>query len=192
MALSERQSQIVEAAINIIAEQGIQNLTTKRLAADLQVTEPALYRHFKNKQDILKHIIGYFQDTMSPVMNKLNSTGSAPDKIINFIKDHFSLLETKPSLAKIIFVEPIFHNDFQLKNTILTMMTNSQEKIHKVIQQGIDQNKFRSDISAVNLTRIIIGSMKLIVTQWSMSGMMFNLSSEGVKLAEDIRILIQK
>ena len=50
---TDRQVEIIEAATRRIDQYGIQNLTIKNLASDINVTEPALYRHFKRKDDIL-------------------------------------------------------------------------------------------------------------------------------------------
>ena len=43
---SDRQIEIMEAATARIDTYGIQNLTIKNLAADIGLSEPALYRHF--------------------------------------------------------------------------------------------------------------------------------------------------
>lgn len=191
MELSKRQQQIVEAAIRIIADNGIQSLTTKRLATEIGVTEPALYRHFENKHEILQTIISYFKITMMPVLQKLRASKPDAECIFTFVKEHFQLLESKPYLAKVIFAEPIFQNDTILKNSILAMMTDSQTVLHETIQTAARDGKLRLDISAVNMTRLIAGSMRLLVTQWSMSGMMFNLNSEGSHLANDIYKMIR-
>ena len=52
-----RQLQIIQESITLIAEKGIQGLTMKNLASAIGVSEPALYRHFKSKNDILSGII---------------------------------------------------------------------------------------------------------------------------------------
>ena len=44
---TERQIEIMEAAIKRIDCCGIQELTIKNLAADINLSEAALYRHFK-------------------------------------------------------------------------------------------------------------------------------------------------
>ena len=51
--MTERQKTIVEAAIKLIDEGGIQNVTMKNIAARLDITEPAIYRHFASKNEIL-------------------------------------------------------------------------------------------------------------------------------------------
>jgi len=48
-----RQIEIMEAATLRIDHYGIQELTIKNLAADIGLSEAALYRHSKSKNDIM-------------------------------------------------------------------------------------------------------------------------------------------
>jgi len=49
---------IVQAALNLLDEVGIEGLSTRRLAAELGVKGPSLYWHFKNKNELLAHMSG--------------------------------------------------------------------------------------------------------------------------------------
>ena len=55
MEFSPRQIEIMEASIELVGEKGIQNFTTKKLAAKIGFTEPAIYRHFGNKNVVMGH-----------------------------------------------------------------------------------------------------------------------------------------
>ncbi len=46
-------SMVVEAALKLLDEAGLDGLTTRRLAEELGVQGPALYWHFKNKQELI-------------------------------------------------------------------------------------------------------------------------------------------
>ena len=48
--------QVVRAALGLLDEVGLDGLTLRRLAAELDVQAPALYWHFANKQDLLDHM----------------------------------------------------------------------------------------------------------------------------------------
>ena len=47
---------MVRAALRLLDEAGLDGLTLRRLAAELDVKAPALYWHFVNKQDLLDHM----------------------------------------------------------------------------------------------------------------------------------------
>src|SRR6478735_7134753 len=44
---------VIRAALALLDEVGLEGLTVRRLAAQLGVQNPALYWHFKNKQEML-------------------------------------------------------------------------------------------------------------------------------------------
>jgi len=48
--------QVVRAALLLLDEAGLDGLTLRRLAAELDVKAPALYWHFASKQDLLDHM----------------------------------------------------------------------------------------------------------------------------------------
>ena len=64
MSLTKRQSEIIDAALKLTAEGGIQNLTIKNLGNALGITEPAIYRHFRSKSEIVRTMIGRFDEAV--------------------------------------------------------------------------------------------------------------------------------
>ena len=187
---SKRQQQIIETAIKLIADKGIQNLTTKNLAKEIGITEPALYRHFYNKSEILIGVIEYFKIKMQPAIKKLNRSTNSLNKIESFILEHLKIISKNPNFAKVIFSEANFQNEENLILKMNNMMKQSHIILEKVVQTGQSRNEIRTDISSLSMIRMIIGSMRLLVTQWSMSGMIFNLETEGEQLCTDMKKLI--
>jgi TetR/AcrR family transcriptional regulator, tetracycline repressor protein len=47
---------MITAALKLLDETGLEGLTLRRLAADLGVQAPAIYWHFKSKQELLDHM----------------------------------------------------------------------------------------------------------------------------------------
>ncbi|MCD6181733.1 MAG: TetR/AcrR family transcriptional regulator [Candidatus Cloacimonetes bacterium] len=187
---SKRQQQIIETAIKLIAEKGIQNLTIKNISKEIGITEPALYRHFDNKLEILKGIIQYFSIIMKPAFESMQKENQPIQQIENFFFSHLRILNNNYNFAKVIFSESNFQNDETLINSINIMMNKSQQKIKSVILQGQAINEIHSEQNALNISRIIIGSLRFLVIQWTMSGMVFDLEGEGLQLWNDIKKLI--
>jgi TetR/AcrR family tetracycline transcriptional repressor len=49
--------EVVRTAIRLLDEVGLEGLSLRRLAKELGVQAPALYWHFKNKQELLDHMV---------------------------------------------------------------------------------------------------------------------------------------
>ncbi|MGB9592440.1 MAG: TetR/AcrR family transcriptional regulator, partial [Candidatus Kryptoniota bacterium] len=52
-----RQEEIKRAFLEIVDGEGLHNLSTRKLAEKVGVTEGALFRHFRSKRDIILSII---------------------------------------------------------------------------------------------------------------------------------------
>lgn len=59
---------VVSAALQLLNEAGLDGLTTRRLAEALGVQGPALYWHFKNKQELIDEMaLALLQDAYGPM-----------------------------------------------------------------------------------------------------------------------------
>ena len=191
MKLSKRQSEIIEISIGVIADNGIQSLTIKNIASAVGISEPAIYRHFKSKFDILDAVLDTFQEISLGVIENENAQpiGSL-DKIGHFIADRYKRCSENPKLAKVMFSEESFQYDERLSKKVLKIMHSHKEKMHTVITEGQNNGEIRNDIDALSLFRIIFGPMRLLIKQWCLSGFAFNLQKEGEKLWEAERQMV--
>jgi AcrR family transcriptional regulator len=60
----ERRRQIAEAALDIIAEQGVHQLTTLEIARRVGIADGSLFRHFADKKEIVAAAIDSFEQMM--------------------------------------------------------------------------------------------------------------------------------
>ena len=189
---TKRQQHIIEAAIGIIAENGIQYLTIKNLARKINVTEGAIYRHFNTKLDILVGILTFFKNRIEK--NFISSTSKTPpiDTLLNIISKQIDNFAKNPTIAAVIFSEEIFQNDKLLSDTVFSIMKNNLETIVTIIQAGQQNGQIRNDIPAKQLTNMAIGSLRLLVTRWRLSGFAFDLRAEGKILTQSIRSILTK
>jgi len=191
---SERQQQIIKAAIELIAEKGIQQLTIKNLANKIGLAEGALYRHFDSKIDILLGILAMFKANRSVSLDKIKSSKKldALTKIQSLFEQRFTQFTETPSTTAVIFSEEIFQNDKRLSEKVFSIMQESQNIIQQIIEGGQQDGQLRNDISAKQLSLLITGALRLIVTQWRLSGFEFDLQEEGNKLWQSIKQIVMK
>lgn len=193
MEMTARQQDIINAAINIISREGFQDLTTKHLAELVGVSEAALYRHFDSKTDLLHKILEYFQSLAQDAMGNIHNEICDPlEQVKAFVINRYKLFMDNPDLAKVMFSEEIFQNDRSLAEHNLSIMHVHRDQLLKSIRQAQKQGQIRNDLEPIQLFRIIVGSMRLLVTQWQLCGYQFELKQEGEKLWDTIIKIIIK
>jgi len=187
-AYTTRQLQIIHAAVDLIAAGGMSSLTMNHIASKIDVTEPALYRHFKSKKDIL---LG--------VLNLIRQNGKVPEETAKtgwdlieciMLKRIMSFTET-PGLAAIIFSEEIFSGDNDLSQQIKALMKETQEKLFRVIQMAQEEGGVRQDIEAKHIALMVIGSFRFLVTQWHLFGNNFDLEERVKAHFKDLRVMLK-
>lgn len=187
-----RQQDIIEAAIHIIAERGIQNLTIKKIGTALGVSEAALYRHFDSKLDILLAVLDSFENNADEVLRAFDRNDYCLAKLEHFILDRYRQFAINRDLSKVMFSEDLFQNEPKLAARMLAIMQKHKQKIVPCLEMGQANGSIRSDVHAVDLFRILIGPMRLTVTQWYLTGYDFDLEAEGRRVWQATRRLIEK
>lgn len=190
---SERQIEIIEAATKRIDEHGIQDLTIKTLAADLNLSEAALYRHFKSKNEILLGLLTYFIQEMKERLDAiLSNKDRSPSELLKDLFD--SQLKTfvqKPSVVSVIFSESIFQFNKELSSTVSSMMELMQSHIESIVKKGQTNGSFSKIVGVSTTTTIIMGGMRITVLKWKLSGHKSDLIRDGNKVLSGILKMLE-
>ncbi len=191
--LTDRQREIIEAAISLIAEKGIQELTIKNLAGKIGLSEGAIYRHFSSKLDILHGILSTFKKSKVNLLAILNKNNLTPcEKLKSLLFERFDYFEKYPAIASVIFSEELFRNDAELSSYIHDIMFFMQDVFVSIILEGQSEGIFKREISAKIMGYMITGAMRNIVLRWKHDGFSYSLKKEGEELWKTIEILIKE
>jgi len=176
---TDRQEQIIQTSLDIIAKSGIHGLTIKNISKEIGISEPAIYRHFDSKTDILLGIMSKIKESSSTSPITLpNESQTTFDVIRNAFISRAKRLTKNPSIAAVIFSESIFENNSKLTEVIRSIMEKSQLKIVRIIKKGQKLGEINDSIEAEQLALMIIGAFRLLVTKWHMSKNSFNLEEQ--------------
>lgn len=190
---TERQKEITEVALELISEKGIQGLTIKNLAKKIGITEPAIYRHYDSKIDILIAVLDLFKQNTEQLFEKeLNKGGKSIDNIVHLLTNHFASFTANPSLVSVIFSEEIFRNEPVLIAKISELISKNDNILTEIVIKGQKSGEIRNDIEAGYLSIMIMGTLRLYVKKWQLSSYAFDLSTQGKVLIDSIKLLITK
>lgn len=190
---TERQIQIIEAGLELISTKGIQALTIKNLSKKIGVTEPAIYRHFDNKIQILTTILDWLKYNSNKLFEEeYNTPGTALEKITHLFTNHFKAFVENPSLTSVIFSEEIFRNESTLIEKMSEVIEHNNRILTSIVREGQRNNEIRDDIDAESLVIMIMGTLRLYIKKWQFAGLKFNLEKEGLKIINMLKVLIAK
>jgi len=191
--MTKRQEEIITASINLISEKGIQGLTIKNLSKEIHISEPAIYRHFESKTDILIHLLDNFKNMVLETTKIIqNDNDTSWNKIHKLLGGYYRKFAETPSLVSVIFAEEIFKNEKVLSDKVLEILNINEKMLLKLIVEGQAKKELRNDIDKKYLALLIIGSLRLLVKKWELNHNNFDIIKEGEMLFVELEKLLKK
>jgi AcrR family transcriptional regulator len=189
---SKRQIEIINIAIELVAQNGIQELTIKNISKKIGLVESAIYRHFKSKQDILLGILDIFKNSKENIFSDVRNKNHSPSvQLKKLFENRFKYFSQNPAIASVIFAEDFFRNDKRLSKMVYEIMQEYQLIIRRIIEAGQQNGDIRSDLKSEQLSIILTGSLRVVVTQWRLAEFTFDLINEGQKMWDTLEMMIK-
>lgn len=174
--LTNRQEEIINAAIQIIAEQSASALSMRGVAELVGISEPALYRHFENKDDLLLKLIAYInqhqqatlQKTSSPDKHALEQLEELLERIIENYTQYWPLTTT-------LYATGMFYSNRELMDEHSSVIESSMISIERLIEKSRAARDVNEKMTVNQMALVIFGSMRLLTERWIMSERDFDL-----------------
>lgn len=180
---SKRQQEIIESAGKLLMEKGIKGLTTKNLAIEMEFSESALYRHFKNKEDIVVLLLDYLGNNIKERLDIiLEKESNSVDKLQKLFNSQFQFFGHNPHFVVAILSEGLFDESEKINQTIMKIITYKTQLITEIIEQGKQNNEITTEIETQDIVHIIIGTFRMMMLKWKFSKFKIDLITEGNKI----------
>lgn len=143
---SSPEARVLDAAYNLYVADGMEALSMRRVALQLGITAPALYKHFDNKDALIEAIADRGFELFERRLVKETDSRSAVRKILHVLQCYREFAIDEPQLFEIMFVVPRtrrrrFPDDFAARRSISFNMARAG------VEQAMEEKKFKKDDS---------------------------------------------
>ena len=99
----ERRVQILHTLASMLEQPGSERITTAALAARLQVSEAALYRHFASKAQMFEGLIEFIETSVFTLINQVvERESSAPLQVHRIVSVLLQFGEKNPGMTRVM------------------------------------------------------------------------------------------
>lgn len=112
----ERKLQILETLAKMLEAPKQEKITTALLAAKLEVSEAALYRHFAGKVQMFEGLIEFIEQSLFGLINKISA--EEPDglkQVSRTIQVLLMFVEKNPGMARVLIGDALVNEDPRLQ-----------------------------------------------------------------------------
>jgi len=175
---SLRRKQIIDALRKLIIECGSENVTVRRIAKEIGVSQGAIYRHFKSKREILNFLVDYIEESLIGDIEKNDPRAKTLETLENILKNHISAVEQKKGVSFLVVAEIISLGDKRLNRKIYDVLNNYISHIKDIIIQGIQSEEIKADIDPGMTATTFFGVIQGLVSLWALSNYTFTLEEK--------------
>ena len=133
----ERRIQILQALAAMLEQPGAERITTAALAARLQVSEAALYRHFASKAQMFEGLIEFIETSVFSLLNQIADGPHDPiDKLKRMLLVLLQFAERNPGMARVMAGDALVFENDRLHQRMNLFFDKVEASLRQVLRDG--------------------------------------------------------
>ena len=162
----ERRIQILQTLAAMLEQPGAERITTAALAARLEVSEAALYRHFASKAQMFEGLIEFIETSIFSLLNQIaESHDASVQKARHMVTVLLQFAQRNPGMARVMVGDAlVFENDrleqrmnqfFDRFESSLRLVLREQAQAQASLTPSVDAN-----VQASMLLSFVVGRLQ--------------------------------
>jgi TetR/AcrR family transcriptional regulator len=130
----ERRVQILQTLATMLEQPGAERITTAALAARLEVSEAALYRHFASKAQMFEGLIEFIEQSVFSLVNQI-AEREAPGRaqVVRMVHMLVQFAEKNPGMTRVMVGDALVFENERLQQR----MNQFFDKIETTLKQSL-------------------------------------------------------
>jgi AcrR family transcriptional regulator len=172
-----RREQIAEAALGLITSQGLKAVNMAALARRVGLVPSALYRHFRNKDEIVEAVIQRIRIRLFDNLKRSCAETRDPIECLHRLLNlHVKLIRENRGIPRIIFSEDVFGGDPKRMMQVFEMVQSFLNAVEQIVRRGQDSGQLRDDRDPATVAVMFLGLIQPGALLWHLSGGKFDVT----------------
>ena len=141
----DRKLQILQTLAEMLQAPAAEKITTAGLAARIEVSEAALYRHFASKAQMFEGLIEFIEETLFSLINKITSEEKSGLKQIEAITAMLlGFAQKNRGMTRVLIGDALVHENERLQLRINQLHDRVEATLKQALRFAMSQNELPS------------------------------------------------
>ncbi|PWB57880.1 MAG: TetR family transcriptional regulator [Nitrosomonadales bacterium] len=183
LSAEARQEQIVQVAVDLAGERGMQGVTTQDMADAMGLTQGAIFRHFPSKDAIWLAAMSWIRERLMGVLGAAAKEASDPlDALERMFHAHVSFIAKHPAIPRMVFSGQMLHDSPKLKALVQEIVSGYEDRLVALLREAREAGLARADLDEQSAAILFIGMIQGLVVQITIFGAKRSLLEEARKV----------
>jgi TetR/AcrR family transcriptional regulator len=138
----DRKLQILQTLAEMLQAPAAEKITTAGLAARIEVSEAALYRHFASKAQMFEGLIEFIEETLFSLINKITSEEKSGLKQLEAITAMLlGFAQKNRGMTRVLIGDALVHENERLQLRINQLHDRVEATLKQALRFAVSQNE---------------------------------------------------
>lgn len=153
----ERKIQILQTLAGMLETPQAEKITTAALAARVEVSEAALYRHFASKAQMYEGLIEFIEQTLFSLINRIlaeESQGLAQAKAM--VQLLLGFAEKNRGMTRVLTGEALVNENTRLQARVNQLLDRVEASLKQALRIAASQESVSPDLDATAAANLVL------------------------------------
>ncbi len=166
MKPGERRAQILQTLAGMLEQPGAERITTAALAAKIEVSEAALYRHFASKAQMFEGLIDFIESSLFTLINQIaEREGDGADKAARMVKVLLQFGEKNPGMTRVMVGDALVFEHERLHQRMNQLFDRIESSLRQVLRAAAEARQsptptVDAQVRAAALVALALGNLQ--------------------------------
>lgn len=172
-----RKQQIIQAALSLVSSHGLKGLSIAGIASRVGLVPSAIYRHFKNKEQVIDAILDLIRERLlANVRMVTGETADVLERLLRLLMLHIQLIRENQGILRLVFSEEVMNGPQERKARVQATVETYLRAVAEIVHQGQKAGVIRSDLEAGSVSVAFLGMIQPAAILWHLSAGKFDLT----------------
>ncbi len=162
----ERRVQILQALAAMLEQPGAERVTTAALAARLDVSEAALYRHFASKAQMFEGLIDFIEQSIFSLVNQITERDApGQEQAARIVAMLVQFAEKNPGMTRVMVGDALVYENERLQQRMNQFFDKIEASLRQALRgaasaEGSSTPTVDAQVRASALTAFAVGRLQ--------------------------------
>ena len=158
----QRREQILQTLAGMLEQPGTERITTALLAAKLEVSEAALYRHFASKAQMFEGLIDFIEHSLVSLINQIaEREGDDAQKAARMMTVLLQFGEKNPGMARVMAGDALVFENERLQQRMNQLFERIESALRQVLRAAAEANKSATPMADAQVRAAVLVTFAL-------------------------------
>ena len=159
----ERRVQILQALAAMLEQPGAERVTTAALAARLEVSEAALYRHFASKAQMFEALIEFIEHSIFALVNQITAdpvdATESRRQALRILTVLLQFGEKNPGMARVMVGDALVFENERLQQRMNLFFDKIESSLRQCLRDGADAAGATAPTAEAQMRAALLGDL---------------------------------